>query len=195
MERHYRNLAKTNCNTCDMGTWTINKSIAQAHNTWGAQMKLFFAKFKKETEEYVADSAKAATPPARTASENNTARKGSKILVVCKSTTFSEEMMHYAASMASRTQSDIVALSLDEKGSDFDQFCKQASANAADFARKAQELGLRFSHLVLHGQEESVLDSLYAKDPGYRYVMDDVPALTGKAHSIPVYSRVSLRVG
>jgi hypothetical protein len=178
-----------------MGTWTINKSIAQAHNTWGAQMKLFFAKFKKETEEYVADSAKAATPPARTSSGNKTVQTGSKILVVCKCTTFSEEMMNYAANMASRTQSEIVALSLDEKGIDFDQFRQQATTHVTAFARKAQDMGLKFSHLVLHGQEESVLDSLYAKDPGYRYVMDDVPALTGKAHSIPVYSRVSLRVG
>jgi carboxypeptidase C (cathepsin A) len=104
-------------------------------------------------------------------------------------------MMHYAASMASRTQSDIVALSLDEKGSDFDQFCKQATTHVTAFARKAQDMGLKFSHLVLQGQEESVLDTLYAQDAGYRYVMDDLPALTGKTRSIPVYSRVSLRAG
>ena len=103
--------------------------------------------------------------------------------------------MDYAANMAARTQSEIVALNLDEKGIDFDQFRQQASANVAGFAQKAQDLGLKFSHLVMHGQEENVLDTLYAKDAGYRYVMDDLPALTGKTRSIPVYSRVSLRAG
>ena len=119
----------------------------------------------------------------------------SKILVVCKCTAFSDEMMQYAATMASRTHSEIVALSLDEKENDFDQFSAQARTNIKRFAQEAKKLGLTFSHLVSHGQEEKVLDTLYAKDAGYRYVMDDMPALMGKTHSIPVYSRVSLRVG
>ena len=102
--------------------------------------------------------------------------------------------MQYAATMASRTKSEIVALSLDEKESDFDQFTTQCRNNIKRFSQEAEKLGLKFSHLVSHGQEEKVLDTLYAKDPGYRYVMDDMPALMGKKHSIPVYCRVSLRV-
>ncbi len=103
-------------------------------------------------------------------------------------------MMQYAVTMASRTKSEIVALSLDEKENDFKQFSAQCTQNIGKFSQEAKKMGLQFSHLVSHGQEDKVLDTLYAKDSGYRYVMDDMPALMGKKHSIPVYSRVSLRV-
>ena len=194
MEQHYNKLVKVNCNTCDVGTWAINKSAATTQQPWGTQMKSFFARFKKNTNDFVPCSTNTATAYACSASDDTSTQTRTKILVVCKCPAFSEEMMHYAATMASRTKSEIVALSLDEKENDFDQFRTQSQHNIGRFAQEAKNRGLTFSHLIFNGQEENVLDTLYAQDQGYRYVMDDMPALMGKTHSIPVYSRVSLRV-
>jgi len=194
MDRHYDKLAKTNCNTCDMGAWAINQSVAQAQPTEGAKMRSFFSRFRKDSKAIEPCAANAEAMCKQACCEDGPCEVCSKILVVCKCTAFSEEMIHYASSMAARTRSDIVALNLDEKEHDFDRFSKQAYKDIHCFARKAETQGVGFSHIVAHGQEEQVLDTLYAKDAGYRYVMDDMPALKGKTHSIPVYSRTPLRV-
>ena len=148
VERHYHKLAETNCNTCDVGTWTINNAEAQAQHTWGKQMKSFFARFKKDTKGFVPCSTSTSTSAAMTCacslSDDRPSTACSKILVVCKCTAFSDEMMQYAATMASRTHSEIVALSLDEKENDFDQFSAQARTNIKRLAQEAKNLGSHF---------------------------------------------------
>jgi hypothetical protein len=110
-----------------------------------------------------------------------------KILVISKQPQFSEDMMTYSLEMATKRNAEIVALNLDEQERDFEGFQKMAQNNVTAFLQKAQEAGVCFSHMVCDGPEERVVEHLHAAIDGFTYVMDDIPAILGANHAIPVY--------
>lgn len=110
-----------------------------------------------------------------------------KILVISKQPQFSEDMMTYSLEMATKRNAEIVALNLDEQERDFEGFQKLAQNNVAAFLQKAQEAGVCFSHMVCDGPEERVVEHLHIAIDGFTFVMDDVPAMLGAHHAIPVY--------
>ncbi len=111
----------------------------------------------------------------------------SKILVISKQPMFSEDMIQYSLDMAAKRNAEIVALNLDEQERDFEKFQKQSRNNISAFLQKARKAGVCFSHMVCDGPEERVVEHLHAAIEGFSYVMDDVPALLGGDHTIPVY--------
>ncbi|WP_320171162.1 hypothetical protein [Maridesulfovibrio sp.] len=125
---------------------------------------------------------------------SETTSVGGKILVVSKGAAFSGKVVSYAVEMAARTKSSLVALNLDEQGSDFGNFCSQSEENISDFSSKAKEAGLLFAHVVKHGKEDSVVADLHEQDGNLRFVMEDVATSKSAGRAIPVYTRAMLRV-
>ena len=111
----------------------------------------------------------------------------STILVISKQPLFSEDMMEYSLDMATKRNAEIVAMNLDEQERDFEVFQEQARNNVSTFLQKARKAGVYFSHMVCDGPEERIVDHLHVAIEGLTYIMDDVPALLGANHAIPVY--------
>lgn len=119
---------------------------------------------------------------------------GGKILVVSKGAAFSGNVVSYAVEMAAKTHSSLVALNLDEKGSDFNNFRSESEENIASFSAKAEEAGLLFAHIVKSGAENAVVADLHCQDSEFRYVMEDVANTKSTNKAIPVYTRAMMRV-
>ena len=192
--RQYAASAKSQCNTCNVGTWVINREqhLYETRNERGLFLKrilrrIWATELKENVSLETANPAMAAAP-----AECN--RNECKILILCKGCTFSEDVMVYAVDMASKTKSGIVALNLDEQGDNFSTFRMESEKNIADFSGRASEAGLQFAHVVEQGQEVSVVARLYSEDEAFRYVMDDVVSATSRKQIIPVYTRAMLRV-
>ena len=100
-----------------------------------------------------------------------------------------------AVEMAARTNSSLLALNLDERGSNFSDFCSKSEENISSFSSKAEEAGLCFAHDVKQGDEDAVVAELHVQDEELRYVMEDDARNKNAAAAIPVYTRATLRVG
>lgn len=188
VNRHYRALAETNCNTCHVGAWVIGREQHFSEASGGCSMKTFFKRL-------VGSRGAAATcecaQPGKTSADCERSR--CKILVVSKGYAFSDGVVEYAVDMAAKTRSSLVALNLDEHGHDFDGFRAEAQRNIEQFSCKASDAGLLFEHEVRHGNEDTVIDQMYKEDAQFRYVMDDSAAVCKSRKVIPVYTRATLR--
>ena len=191
IDKRYEALAKTQCNTCNVGTWVIGRE-QHLYNQRGFTLKGFMSTFRpKGRKATSARPEQAKTTVATPCSDSG--RPGCKILVVCKGAMFSQTVMDYAVEMAAKTNSGLVALNLNEKGLDFNGFCSEAEKNISAFSCKAADAGLRFSHQVKQGAETSVVAELHQEDAELRYVMDDVASSNTQKSTIPVYTRATLR--
>ena len=189
--RQYAASAESQCNTCSVGTWVINREqhLYETRKERGLFLKKLLKRiWATELKE------QPATAPVQAATANQCTRSECKILILCKGCTFSEDVMDYAVDMASKTKSGIVALNLDENGDNFAQFRMEAEQNIDAFSQRASAAGLNFDHKIEQGQEVSVVAKLYSEDEAFRYVMDDVVAATSRKQIIPVYTRAMLRV-
>ncbi len=190
--KRYEAKAKIQCNTCNVGTWVINREqhLYETRN----EREFFLVSFIKSMW---AKNAKTATPQNVTKTDaisSPATCKECKILILCKGRTFSKDVMDYAIDMASRTRSSLVALNLDEVGANFSKFRTEAKNNVTAFSCKATEAGLNFAHVVEQGTEDLVVERLHSQDETFRYVMNDVVSTTTPKQPIPVYSRAMLRV-
>jgi len=113
----------------------------------------------------------------------------SKILVISKEPSFTQGIVDYAITMASRLNAMITALNLNEKAQDFEAFQQQAIEAATVFQARAAEKGIKFSHLVAEGDENMVVRKLCAKDKQFKYIVNDSPAYLQKEQHFPVYCR------
>ncbi|MGE4292305.1 MAG: hypothetical protein AB7E32_08850 [Desulfovibrio sp.] len=190
---HYENMATDHCNTCHVGTWFINRQQHLAEEAGGFKLKTLFDRFRNKARTN-ATKKNVAAPVARSTAQPAVARPACKILVVCKGTSFSNEVMEYAIDMAAKTRSSLVALNLDENGQNFTQFQSTCASNINGFSCRAAEAGLRFNHLVRTGVEDHVVADLHQEDAEFRYVMNDVAGESSRSRSIPVYTRATLRV-
>jgi len=190
-DRHYDELAKADCNTCNVGTWAINR---QSYRKEGEKASGFVGLFRRLGFGRKSGDRKPSAPGEQSCVAPRIERSGScKILVLTKNPIFSEAIMNYAVEMASKTATAIVALNLDEHGHSFAKFQDQANEDIGRFQRKATDLGLHFSHMVAHGAEDQVVAKLHAADPHFRYVMNDMAADASPRRSFPVYTRATLR--
>ncbi len=190
-DRHYATQAKNQCNTCNVGKWAINRDqLLTGQNERGLFLKSLLNRFRLGSQK-APISQKVNDELVKNLSETTTA--GGKILVVSKGAAFSGSVVSYAIGMAAKTQSSLVALNLDEHGSDFKNFCDKSEENIADFSGQAKEAGLLFAHIVKSGKEDAVVAELHCEDCGYRYVMEDVADRKTNT-AIPVYTRAMLRV-
>merc|ERR1711879_163017 len=150
--RHYEAQAKAQCNTCSAGTWVINREhhLYKTRKERGFFLKNFIKRMMRTKEEgpTVSNEAKQTTP------STNATRNDCKILILCKGCTFSEDMMEYAIDMAAKTKSSLVALNLDEQGTNFSSFCSESEKNICNFSDKATKAGLSFAHVVEQGAED-----------------------------------------
>ncbi|WP_051294764.1 hypothetical protein [Maridesulfovibrio bastinii] len=154
-------------------------------------MKNFFSKlFGKNMDKAESTVAETCT----CANENKEeCRETCKILVVSNEPTFSREIISYSVSMAAKTDSSIVALNIYENGQDFTGYADESCRRIDAFSSAASEMGLCFNHLVESGNEDNVIAQLHAKDPQYRYVINDVPRARTGATTFPVYTRATMR--
>lgn len=187
VDRHYKLLAATNCNTCSVGTWAVFHENHLMQQAGGSSMIAFFKRLTNSRPEVVTDTMTPET--ARCDCE----RQQCKILIVSKGQSFSQDVADYAINMAKKTRSAIVALSLDESGRHFDDFCAKAKDNINDFSCKAADAGLSFCHEIRQGEEETVVSQLYSQDPQFRYIMDDSVSVCKHRSTIPVYTRATMR--
>lgn len=187
VNNHYQALAAANCNTCHVGAWVIGREDHMLNNSGGYSMKALLNRFGGEKR-----PPQAAAPVTEEKAQCTCQTEECKILVVCKGSTFSREISDYAVSMAKKTRSSLVALSLDESGSDFGTFSARARESVEYFSAKADNEGLTFRHEVRQGSEETVVGELYEAEQ-FRYVMDDSAAVCKNRSSIPVYTRATLR--
>ncbi|ACS78450.1 hypothetical protein [Maridesulfovibrio salexigens] len=193
LERYYASKAANRSNTCNVGAWAINRDQALVDPT---EREVFlitlFNRFlsgntkkevvQKDNNELVNGLSECTC-------------SGGKILVVSKGAAFSGKVVSYAVEMAARTKSSLIALNLDERGSNFTDFCSQSEKNISHFSTKAKEAGLCFAHVVKQGAEDSVVAELHNQDEELRYVMEDVIRTQNAGTTIPVYTRATLRVG
>ncbi|WP_421899487.1 hypothetical protein [Maridesulfovibrio sp.] len=193
MERFYATKAANQCNTCNVGAWAINRdqTLAEPKEREVFLITLFNRLLsgngktdvaQEDNNELVNDLSECTC-------------SGGKILVVSKGAAFSGSVVNYAVEMAARTKSSLIALNLDELGSNFTDFCSQSQENISHFSTKAEEAGLCFAHLVKQGAEDSVVAELHNQDEELRYVMEDVVRNPNAGPTIPVYTRATLRVG
>jgi high-affinity K+ transport system ATPase subunit B len=101
--------------------------------------------------------------------------------------------MDYSINLATKTRSSLVALSLDERGSNFTQFSEESVKNFTNFSSMVAKAGLQFEHVVKQGAESSVVAKLYDSDEAFRYVLDDIGTTRSKKQVIPVYTRATMR--
>ncbi|WP_319777098.1 hypothetical protein [Maridesulfovibrio sp.] len=193
LERYYATKAANQCNTCNVGAWAINRD--QTTND-PKDREVFL---KTLLNRFLNNSGKSeVSQEENNELVNNLSEctcEGGKILVVSKGAAFSGKVVNYAVEMAARTQSSLIALNLDERGSDFNNFCSQSEENISHFSAKAEEAGLLFAHVVKQGAEDSVVAELHNQDKKLRYVMEDVARNKSASAAIPVYTRATLRVG
>ncbi|WP_320173380.1 hypothetical protein [Maridesulfovibrio sp.] len=193
LERYYAAKAANQSNTCNVGTWAINRDQASPEpKSREVFLKTLLNRFltnsgkpevsQEENEELVNNLSECTN-------------EGGKILVVSKGAAFSGRVVNYAVEMAARTQSSLIALNLDERGSNFSDFCSQSEQNITHFSAKAEEAGLLFAHVVKQGAEDSVVAELHHQDEKLRYVMEDNARNKSASAAIPVYTRATLRVG
>lgn len=191
LDNHQAQLAKDNRSTCSTGSWVINQNTFLCEKKEGLQLKTFFSKlFGKNTDKaqnIVAESCSCAD------SKQESCSQTCKILVVSNEPTFSREIISYSVSMAAKTDSSIVALNIYENGQDFSGYADESCKRIEPFSAAASEMGLCFNHLVESGKEDSVIAQLHAKDPEFRYVINDVPRARTGATSFPVYTRATMR--
>jgi len=193
LERFYATKAANQCNTCNVGAWAINRDQTL---TDPKAREVFLLTLLNRL---LTRSGK----PEVSQEDNNTLANclsdctcaGGKILVVSKGAAFSGKVVKYAVEMAARTNSSLIALNLDERGSNFGDFCSSSEENITHFSAKAAEAGLCFAHVVKQGDEDSVVAELHNQDDELRYVMEDVARNKNTAATIPVYTRATLRVG
>ncbi len=192
LDRHYKAMVKNQCNTCNVGTWAINRNQSLCDNKErGFFLKTFLNRFRTKDQ----NSATAQVENDKIVSAiSESTRPGCKILVVSKGSAFSGNVVSYAVEMAAKTKSSLVALNLDEKGTNFNHFRDECEGNIASFSAKASEAGLLFAHLVKTGAEDSVVAELHSNDKEFRYVMEDVATNQTKRQAIPVYTHAMLRV-
>lgn len=188
VDRHYRALAATNCNTCHVGAWVVWREHHQLEQSGGFSMKALFKRLSGNRTKTVSNS----TATMDTACQCEQDRE-CKILIVCKGEAFSRGVADYAVNMAKKTRSSLVALNLDESGGDFGAFSNKAKDNIEYFSCKAADAGLGFCHEIRQGEQDDVVAQFHAKDPRFRYVMDDTAVVRNNASSIPVYTRATLR--
>jgi len=112
-----------------------------------------------------------------------------KILVISKEPSFTQAIVDYAVTMASRLNAMITALNLNEKAQNFEAFQQQAIEAATVFQARAAEKGIKFSHLVAEGDENVVVRKLCAKDKKFKYIINDSPVYLQKGQHFPVYFR------
>jgi len=186
VDKHYAAQAAANCNTCHIGAWFVGHENHLMEKSGGLTMKSFFKRLTRKEKESVTD-----TPIATV--QCDCEKDQCKILIVCRGEAFSRSVADYAVSMARKTRSSLVALNVDESGRDFTGFLEESKRNIDYFSCRAAEAGLGFCHEIRQGDEESVVASMHAEDPGLRYVMDDSAVVCKNQKSIPVYTRATLR--
>ena len=188
--KHYDEMAKKHCNTCCVGTWAINHLEPQSGAVIKRHTLSRFLKRLRSAKHKQASSTKRIDKPIRSSVKRTPLE--CKILVVSKGCSFSKNVMSYAIKMATKTKSGLVALNLDEQGINFHKFSSKSEANISDFSDKAIEAGVRFSHVIQQGAEDSVVAKMHCGKANFRYVMDDIKG-SKKAKTIPVYTRSVLR--
>ncbi|CCO25525.1 hypothetical protein [Maridesulfovibrio hydrothermalis] len=192
LDRHYDTAVKNRCNTCNVGTWAINRKQSSSDNKErGFFLKTFLNRFRTKDQNSAAAQLK--NDEVVDALSKST-RPGCKILVVSKGNSFSGNVVNYAVEMAAKTRSSLVALNLDEQGTNFSEFQAESKDNISSFSAKANEAGLLFAHIVKKGAEDSVVAELHCKDSEFRYVMEDVATTKSTKQAIPVYAHAMLRV-
>ncbi len=187
----YEAKAKIQCNTCNVGTWVINREQHLYETRTGREF--FLVGFIRSMWAKNSKTATVQTTTKTAVTSSPETCKECKILILCKGCTFSKDVIDYAIDMASRTRSSLVALNLDETGANFSKFRAESENNVASFSCKAAEAGLNFAHVVEQGAEDLVVERLHSQDESFRYVMDDVVSTTTPKQPIPVYSRAMLR--
>ncbi|WP_027721598.1 hypothetical protein [Maridesulfovibrio zosterae] len=192
LDRQYATKAENQCNTCNVGKWAINRDqLLTDQKERGLFLKSLLNRFRLSSQK-APTSQKENDKLVKNLSK--TTRVGGKILVVSKGAAFSGNVVSYAVEMAAKTHSSLVALNLDEQGSDFNNFRSKSEENISSFSAKAEEAGLLFAHVVKSGSEDAVVAQLHCDDCAYRYVMEDVPTQKSSNKAIPVYTRAMLRV-
>ncbi|SDL38010.1 hypothetical protein SAMN05660337_2840 [Maridesulfovibrio ferrireducens] len=192
LDRHYKTTVNNQCNTCSVGTWAINREQSSSDNKERRFfLKTFLNRFRTKDQNSTAAQVEN-DQIVNTLSEST--RPGCKILVVSKGSAFSGNVVSYAVEMAAKTKSSLVALNLDEHGSNFNNFRSESEDNIASFSAKATEAGLLFAHIVKKGAEDSVVAELHCADNEFRYVMEDVVTTKSTKQAIPVYTHAMLRV-
>lgn len=191
LDRHHSQLAKDNRSTCSTGSWVINHNAFLHENKRRLELKTVFSKLFRKSAVKNAEQVTETCTCVDKAGE--TSYDTCKILVVSNESSFSREIISYAVSMAAKTDSSIVALNIYDHGDDFSGYEAESCRRIETFSSAASELGLDFAHLVEHGKEDSVVAKLHAKDPNYRYVINDVPREKTGATTFPVYTRATMR--
>lgn len=182
----------------------------------------FFGLFKKDKKDAsvkvsqqkqntMQDSAVAAT--FAEAGEHDTARsmvdksKGKNtILVIAQDELFSEKLISYALGMAKRLEYELMVanatdapLSLPEgeREEAMDLFTKKCMESTSAFKERAAADGVKFTHIVELGMQETVIDKLHKQYPGMRYVLTepdpDLARNSEERDSIPVFDLCSYR--
>lgn len=191
LDRHQSQLAKDNRSTCSTGSWVINQNAFLCEKKEGLQLKTIFSRlFGKKTDNVECNVAE---PCVCTQECKDACRETCKILVVSNEPSFSREIISYSVSMAAKTDSSIVALNIYENGHEFSQYENESCSRIEAFSSAASKMGLCFNHLVEHGKEDNVIAQLHAKDPMFRYVINDVPSARTGARTFPVYTRATMR--
>jgi len=191
MNTHYASQVKARCNTCSVATWVINREhhLYETRDERGFFLKTIIKRLCAKKPEDSASQSLTETAPC----ESKAVCTDCKILIVCKGSTFSQNVMDYSINLATKTRSNLVALNLDERGSGFKGFREESVNNVTNFCSMATEAGLQFEHIVEQGAESSVVAKLYDSDPAFRYVLDDVDGTMSKKQIIPVYTRATMR--
>ncbi|GAU09896.1 hypothetical protein [Desulfoplanes formicivorans] len=174
IELYYDHLATINCNTCNPARWAINTGW-YAHEPRVAPVQRHLTLLKTDNQEPIHS-----TVP-------SPANQATRILVISRKARFSRDMINYSLDMASKRNAEIMALNLDECERDFNAFQDKARSNAVMFMEKANKAGIRFSHMVCDGPERTAIEHVSRVVGEPDFVMDDVPALCGADHAIPVY--------
>lgn len=173
IELYYDHLATRNCNTCNPARWAINTGWYD-RKPWTAPVQRHLTLIKPLEKDSLQN-------------RQNHSPRVTRILVISRKARFSKDMMNYSLDMASKRNAEIMALNLDECERDFHAFRDRAHANAAMFMEKAKKAGIRFSHMVCDGPERMALEHVAHVVGKPDFIMDDVPALYGANHAIPVY--------
>jgi hypothetical protein len=142
-------------------------------------------KVKKRKQNILQDTAAAAA--FAEAGEHDTARSmitesadKRKILVIGLGDCFSDQLTQYAIGMAKRLGFELLALNvteeplalpMDKRAEAIEIFRENSQKNAVSLQKLAEDQNITFSHHVEIGPQDEVVDRLYVRHAGLRYVL------------------------
>ena len=176
MELYYDHLAARNCNTCNPARWAINTGWYTRESPVAPSFRRHLTLIKPQEQDSLPHH-----------KDHSPSHQVIRILVISRKARFSKNMMNYSLDMATKRNAEIMALNLDECERDFNAFRDKARSNVAMFMEKAKKAGIRFSHMVCDGPERMAVEHVSRVVGEPDFVMDDIPALYGADHAIPVY--------